>query len=107
MGYDIVIVGDEDLCTGFGLAGVVQSRVTSDSREAEKIVSSLCDSEKVGLVIIHDRLASGFSQKMKNRMEKITRPVLVAVPGKQGPDSQTESIAALIKKAIGVDFKVQ
>ncbi|MFA6048682.1 MAG: V-type ATP synthase subunit F [Candidatus Micrarchaeia archaeon] len=105
MGDKIVVIGDEDLCTGFGLAGITQGYETSDPAEAERLVSEFAEREDVGMVIIFDSLAAGFSPKMKARLQQITKPVMITVPGKMGADAQAESLSEMIKKAIGVELK--
>ncbi len=105
MGDKIVVIGDEDLCTGFGLAGVTEGFRIADPSEAERLVSEFAEREDVGMVIIFDSLVAGFSPKMKARLQQITKPVIITVPGKMGADAQAESLSEMVKKAIGVELK--
>ncbi len=105
MGDKIIVIGDEDLCLGFGLAGVVQSLETSDSAQAEQMLGGLAERDDVGMVIIYDELARDFSFKMKNRLQQMTKPVVITVPGKMGASAESESLAMMIKKAIGIELK--
>lgn len=105
MGDKIVVVGDEDLCMGFGLAGVVKTFETQDSVFAEQTLLNLFEKDDIGLVIVYDYLVRGFSAKTKSRIQTLTKPVVLTVPGKRGPDEKGESLQAMIKKAIGVEIK--
>jgi len=101
----IVVVGDRDLCLGFGLAGVVESHEINDAAQVEPMLLLLMDREDVGMVILYDEFMNHLSVKLKNKLQTVTRPVLVTVPGKKGADEKAESLQALIKKAIGVELK--
>ncbi len=105
MGDKIVVIGDEDLCLGFGLAGVVRSYETSEAGRAEELLGELAERDDIGMVIIYDEFVRDFSFKMKNRMQQMTKPVVITVPGKMGASAESESLSAMIKKAIGIELK--
>ncbi len=101
----IVVVGDRDLCIGFGLAGVVEAHEIQDPSQVEARIWSLMEREEVGLVIMYDEFLNHLTPKLKNKLQSVTRPVFVAVPGKKGADEKAESLQVLIKKAIGIELK--
>ena len=105
MADKIVVVGDEDLCMGFGLAGVVQTFQTNDAFFAERTLNDLFEKDDIGLIIVYDYLVSEFSPKMKKKLQILTKPVVITVPGRAGADEKAESLQAMIKKAIGVEIK--
>ncbi len=105
MAHKIAVIGEEDLCMGFGLAGIIKNFTPKDSFEAEALIDEIVAKDEIGMVIIEEELAKGFSYKMKNRLQQMTKPVVVTVPGKMGTEEDSESLSAMIKKAIGVELK--
>ena len=42
--------------------------------------------------------------RLKKRIEATAKPIVVAIPDSAGPIEQEESLAKLIKRALGVDL---
>lgn len=102
----ITVIGDHDTVVGFGLAGVsALVTVTKESCEAEFL--KVIQASDVGVVILQDDLAAGFSHKTKKAIEALARPVIVTVPGKSEAlgGKKSGNIADLVKRAIGIELK--
>ena len=102
----ITVIGDHDTVVGFGLAGVnALVAVTKENCEAE--FPKAIQASDVGVVILQDDLASGFSHKTKKAMEALAKPVIVTVPGKSEAlgGKKSGNIADLVKRAIGIELK--
>lgn len=102
---EIIVVGDSDTITGFGLAGI--KRTFSES-EAVSSLKDLSDDERTGIILITEKLA----EKNKDLIEDIikkrkgVRPIIVEIPDNSGPlERESDPIKELIRKAVGVEIE--
>jgi len=101
----IRVIGDNAMMLGFSLLGIRDCVITTADKAEDEVKRALED-ESMGMVILLDDFATGFSAKMKRRIESTTKPVVVIIPGKAGSGKQGASnLAAMIKKAIGIELK--
>ena len=99
----IAVVGDSTFASGFRLAGIENCFVLGEA-DVEGKVSSLLGDSSYGIVVVSDRAMEGFDWRLKKRIESAAKPVVVAIPDRRGPVEQSESLAKLIKRAIGFDL---
>ncbi len=101
----IIVVGDADTVLGFRLAGVSQAHAVSDAEGAEAGVGEALARSDAGILIITQEALNSLSAKTRKELSLVAKPAVVEVPGKRAADQGGESLAALIKKAMGVDLK--
>jgi vacuolar-type H+-ATPase subunit F/Vma7 len=99
----IAVIADSPTCTGFRLAGVDNTFPLSGA-DAEGKLSELLGDEKFGIIVVPERLLEGCDWRLKKRIEATAKPIVVAIPDALGPIEQEESLAKLIKRALGVDL---
>lgn len=99
----IAVIGDEETCTGFRLAGVKMVFALSGA-DAEKLLEEIVESQSVGVVIINERIVPELDWRLRKKMERIAKPVIIAVPDKGGPSAQVESLKSMIAKALGFEL---
>lgn len=100
----IAVVGDQNLLSGFKLAGVQTLVPTVNIEESEKELSRLMADESIGIIIVSEELLEKIDWRLKRKVEDAAKPVVIAVPGRDGPMEQSESLAKLIKRALGFDI---
>lgn len=100
---NIVVVGDGPTCTGFRLAGV-ENVFPKEGREAEEKVKELLDEESTGILILNEKILENVDWKLKQKIERIAKPVVITVPDKDGAIEQKDSLKAMIKRALGFDL---
>ncbi|MBI3588697.1 hypothetical protein HY995_00610 [Candidatus Micrarchaeota archaeon] len=101
----IIFVGDSDSALGFRLAGVAEAHSVSTSEEAEQAVQSVLRRNDVGIMVLTQEAMRTLSPKTRRLIRDVAKPVVIEVPGKRDTSSQSESLAAMVKKAIGVELK--
>lgn len=99
----IAVIADNATCTGFRLAGVENTFVMA-GKEAEEKLSALLLDPTFGIIIVTERLVEEGDWRLKRKIEATAKPVVVAIPDSKGPIEQSESLAKLIKRALGVDL---
>ncbi len=100
----IAAVGDSALLTGFKLAGVERLYNVASSEEGGKTIGELLTDQTLGIVIVGEEIIEGCDWKLKKKIEAAAKPVVITVPGKKGPVEQGESLAKLVKRALGFDL---
>ncbi len=99
----IVVVGDAPTCTGFRLAGI-SDVYALEGKDAAAKIDELLSVPEVGIIILNEKIMAQLDSKLKKRIDKIAKPVVIAVPDKSGPMEQTDSLKNLVKKALGFEL---
>lgn len=100
---EIIVIADAQTCTGFRLAGVRES-FALEGHDAEKKLSEVIEDQKAGIVIVNEKMISSIDWRLKKKIERIAKPVVIAVPDKNGPSSESESLKTLIARALGFEL---
>lgn len=95
---DIAVIGDRELCLGFRLAGVTETRVVDDE-DFEDELEDLMEQD-LGIVITHQDLLDTLPKKRRMAIGNSVDPVVVAL----SEEGESQDLRAKIKKAIGVDI---
>lgn len=95
---DIAVIGDRELCLGFRLAGVTETRVV-DEDSFEDELDELLDQE-LGIVITHQDLLDTIPKKRRMAIGNAVDPVVVAL----SEEGESQDLRAKIKQAIGIDI---
>ncbi|MBI2597621.1 MAG: hypothetical protein HYW50_00310 [Candidatus Diapherotrites archaeon] len=98
---NIVVIADSDTCTGFRLAGIKEAFAVH-GREAEKKLEEIIEQQKTGIVIVNEKMFSQIDWRLRKKIEHTAKPVIIVVPDKSGPSTETESLKSLITKALGL-----
>ena len=92
----IVVAGSKDFTLGFRLAGI--KKVISSDNIEEK-ADELLNDKNVDILVLWDEDVKRFRTRMKDKIGKVTKPIIVSV-GK----TEEEDLREKIKKAIGLDL---
>ena len=101
--HKIVVVADGPTCTGFRLAGVQESHKL-EGRAAERKIEELIEESEAGIVIINEKLLASTDHRLKKTIDRIAKPVFIAVPDKSGPSADVESLREMVKRALGFEL---
>ena len=105
----VVVVGDEHMALGFGLAGVKESYTPDTGEEAVKIVDRLVGSPDIAVLIISERIARDIRDELTRlKVKKGLYPVIVELPEKGGsPEGKQDPLKDKIRRAVGIDITLQ
>ena len=101
----IALVGDEDSALGFSLAGVSVVHSISTSEQAEMAMEQVLSRSDIGIVLLTQDSMKLLSARTQKRISDLAKPVFIEIPGKKDSSSGSESLGALIKRAMGVELK--
>ncbi|WP_415406166.1 V-type ATP synthase subunit F [Sulfurovum sp. CS9] len=96
----LVIVGNEEECLGFSLAGVEGVIVEDDSMFVEQMQQLFSDHE-IGVIAIADRYFSIFSERFSPVIEKRAVPAVVFIPSMDGTHHKS-SLKEYLASILGI-----
>ncbi len=94
-------IADEQTVRGFRLAGIAGQAVKT-ATEASSAVDAALNQAECGIIILTERVAAGIRQHVeKIRLER-DRPLIVEIPGPEGPLPGRKSLRQLVQEAVGM-----
>ena len=94
-------IADEDTVRGFRLAGIAGQSVTTPDQAAAAVRQAVTQTEW-GVIILTERLAASIRQLVEAiRMER-DRPLIVEIPGPEGPLPGRKSLRQFVQEAVGI-----
>ncbi len=101
MPQDLFVIGDSDTVVGFGYAGV-PGAVVATADEARKAFEQVVREHLVKILIITESAAGLIREEVdRERFDAVT-PVVVEIPGPEGPHPDRRTLMELIRQAIGI-----
>ncbi len=94
---EMAIIGGEEFCLGFRLAGIKKIFETSEPREA---ISSVRADPEVGVVIFDEKLLKILDSDDKEALEDSLKPIYITL----STESSEDSLKKMIRKSIGVEL---
>jgi V/A-type H+/Na+-transporting ATPase subunit F len=94
-------IGDADTAAGFRLAGIA-AQVTTNPEQAQAAVKNVAAQPDYGVIIITERLADGIRQQIEAMRLEWERPLIVEIPGPEGPLPGRKSLREFVQEAVGM-----
>ncbi|MEM3372978.1 MAG: V-type ATP synthase subunit F [Candidatus Anstonellales archaeon] len=101
--HKIIVIADRLLVDGLRLAGI-HDFIYTDEKNFENDLLNAMKREDVSIIITTTLLLSKLNWKTKQIVENSARPLIIDVIDISGKEEETESIAWLIKRALGMDL---
>ena len=101
--YKFVVVTDPDTVCGYQLAGVEAYPATGPA-QVKELLGSLSAKEGTGLIAVSEDLLAGVDEKFRDRMERLRRPIVIAIPARLKGVDRRLYIERLLRKAIGYNI---
>lgn len=94
-------IADEDTVRGFRLAGA-EGRAVADARQAAEALAETAARTDCGIVILTERVAAGIRERVDAIRFERARPLIVEIPGPEGPLPGRKSLRQLVQEAVGI-----
>ena len=94
-------IADEVTVRGFRLAGVAGRAVATAAEAAEALAEAVARPD-CGIVILLDKVAAGIRTQVDAIRLERERPLIVEIPGPEGPLAGRRSLRALVQEAVGI-----
>lgn len=96
-------IGDEDTARGFRLAGI-NAFVATSAAEARVALGDAASQPDCGIIIITQRVAGLIRQQIEMIRQEQERPLIVEIPGPEGPLPGRKSLRELVQEAVGISI---
>lgn len=97
----LLVVGSAPAVWGFSLAGV-HGQVVSTEAELIAALDSACQSADVGIVMITSDVVDLARERVSMLMARSELPLIIEIPGPDGPSSDRPSINEMLRRTIGI-----
>jgi len=94
-------IGDEDTVRGFRLAGVAGEAVVTEAEAAEAFDRAVRRAD-LGVLILTQQTAEGIRGRVDAWRLEHARPLVVEVPGPEGPVPGRKTLRQLVQEAVGI-----
>lgn len=104
----LVVVTHPESANGFLLAGVEVFEAENDE-QAKKYLVDFINDDSVGIVAIDEDLMEEVDERLKDKIDKLYKPVVIPIPPKKTvelSDNRTAYVQSIIKRAVGFDIKL-
>jgi len=95
------VIGSQDAVWGFALAGV-GGQIAATAEELNQALDAALEDEEVGIILVTEDVANLSRQRVEQAMVRSTVPLVVEIPGPEGPSPERPSLSEVIRRAIGV-----
>ncbi len=107
--FKLCVLTDPDTATGFKLAGV-DTYVASDISEAKKILNTLINDDKSGIIAVNEQFLGAIDERTRQKIDTLYRPIVVPLPVKEKvllPEERRTYLSHLIRRAVGFDLTLR
>jgi V/A-type H+-transporting ATPase subunit F len=97
----LLVLGNQDAVWGFALAGV-HGQIVTTGEELQRVLDRILADEEVGVVLITEDVADLARQRVDTLKVRSTIPLVVEIPGPEGPSPDRPPLSEMIRRTIGV-----
>ncbi|MBU6398980.1 MAG: hypothetical protein KGS61_01555 [Verrucomicrobia bacterium] len=97
----IVCIADAETVRGFRLAGVA-GQVVATPAEAVAAIEAAARQPTCGLIVLTETVAAGIREVVEAIRLERDRPLIVEVPGPEGPRRERKRLRQLAQEAVGI-----
>jgi vacuolar-type H+-ATPase subunit F/Vma7 len=101
----IALISDRATSTYFKVTGISSTYAVKDREDAEKALRRIHTDETISLVMVTEPVFEWLLPMMERTKEEF--PLVVSIPANGESKAQTDALAQLIKRTVGIDLKVK
>jgi V/A-type H+-transporting ATPase subunit F len=94
-------IADEDTVRGFRLAGITGQAVSTAEQAAAAVEAAAAQTE-CGIIVISEEVAAGIRRQVETIRLERERPLIVEIPGPEGPLPGRKSLRQFVQEAVGM-----
>jgi V/A-type H+-transporting ATPase subunit F len=98
---EIYVLGSHDAVRGFALAGV-GGHVVQTQDELHQALDDVLARKQVGILVITQDVAALDRPRVEMLRTRRSVPLLVEIPGPEGPDPERPSLEEMVRRATGI-----
>lgn len=94
-------IADEDTVRGFRLAGIAGQSVTTAAQAAAAVAKAAAQAD-CGVIVLTEKVAGGIRPQVEAIRLERDRPLIVEIPGPDGPMPGRKRLRQLVQEAVGI-----
>lgn len=94
-------IADEDTVRGFRLAGIAGESVTTAAEAAAAVAGQVANAD-CGIIVLTHPVAAGIRPQVEAIRLERDRPLIVEIPGPDGPLPGRRGLRQLVQEAVGL-----
>ncbi len=94
-------IADEDTVRGFRLAGVAGCAVSTAEQAAAAFETAVAQPDH-GILLLTEPVASAIRQQVDAVRQERSQPLIVEIPGIEGPLPGRKAIRQIVQEAVGI-----
>lgn len=94
-------IADEDTVRGFRLVGMAGEAVNTAAQAATAVANAAARAD-CGVLVITERVAAGIRPQVETIRWDRERPLVVVIPGPEGPLPGRKSLRQIVHEAVGI-----
>lgn len=98
---NLLCIADEDTVRGFRLAGIAGHVVTTAEQAADALQKAAAQAD-CGIIVLTERVAAGIRPQVETMRLGRDRPLVVEIPGPEGPLPGRKSLRQFVQEAVGI-----
>ncbi len=100
---NVCVVADEDTVAGFRCAGV-PGIVVRNAAQAERELERFHQQGAQIVLVTTEQIANSVREKVNEIRFGEAFPLVVEIPGREGPSEESPSLERMIREAVGISF---
>ena len=97
----LLVIGSQDAVWGFSLAGV-RGRIVATAEELNRALGEALEDKEVGIILVTEDVANLAHRRVDDVMIRTTVPLVVEIPGPEGPSPDRPPLSEIIRRTIGI-----
>ena len=97
----LLVIGNPDAVRGFALAGV-RGQIAATAEELNRALNTALADEEIGIVLVTEDVADLARRRVDMLMVRSAVPLVVEIPGPEGPSPDRPPLSEVIRRTIGV-----
>jgi len=97
----LLVIGNPDAVRGFALAGV-RGQIATTAEELNHALDAALSDAETGIVLVTEDVADLARRRVDMLRVRSTVPLVVEIPGPEGPRPDRPSLSEVIRRTIGV-----
>ena len=97
----LLVIGNQDAVWGFALAGV-RGQIVTTAEELDRALDAALADKEVGIVLVTEDVADLNRRRVDMLRVHSSVPLVVEIPGPEGPRPDRPSLSEVIRRTIGV-----
>lgn len=102
---NIALIADRATSNYFKVAGIKNSYAAKDRADAERIFRRVHSDETISLVMVTEPVYEWIQPVLERTKKEF--PLVVSIPARGGSKTETDALAQLIKRTVGIELKVK